>query len=133
MPPKPKQQADRWGNEHKEAILAYFKSGEWDPLETSGPKINKLLKAASKETLKLIGPHFSVNDGGTKTNNNTLYQHYKDIGCEFIVERTRAGFRRKGGAFSLVVLFCRRLAGTKQTTHSPILSFPQRSTLKRKV
>jgi len=94
MPPKV---ATRWGQEHKDAILAYFRKTDeerWDPQETSGPKIKAILKSADQATLKLLQPHFSVSDGGTKANNNTLYQHYKDLGCEFIVELTRTGWRR---------------------------------------
>ena len=103
MPPKQKQ-ASRWGNEEKEVILFGFRELGWDPQETSGVKINSILKSLDqephKDKFKLLKPHFSANDGGSKANNNTLYQHYKDIGCEFIVEITRAGFRRldRGGA-----------------------------------
>jgi len=95
MPPKKQQQqASRWGNDEKEAILHGFRNLNWEPAETSGPKINSILKSAPPAQLKILKPHFSINDGGTKANNNTLYQHYKDVGCEFIVEITRAGFRR---------------------------------------
>jgi len=112
MPPKSK--AVRWGEEHKQAIIKCFNDNTlrgWDPSETSGPKINKILKSAPKDVLALIKPHFSISDGGTKNNNNTLYQHYKDIGCEFIVAQTRAGIRRKDGAFALSIdrsssIFC---------------------------
>ena len=91
MPPK--KIAERWGIAHKNAILKGFRECDWDPMETSGKNINALIKSAPPAILSILKPHFSTSDGGTKANNNTLYQHYKDIGCEFIVERTRAGWR----------------------------------------
>ncbi len=93
MPPK-KTVPDRWGDKHKQAILTGFREHGWDPLEESGAKINETIK--NTPTLcKILQDFFSVNQGGTKTSNNSLYQHYKDIGCEFIVARTRDGFRRQ--------------------------------------
>ena len=91
MPPKAK--ATRWGNDERAAVLYGFEELSWDPFEESGAKINKLLKDLPKKHLDLIKPHFSASDGGTKANNNTLYGHYKKIGCEFIVARTRGGWR----------------------------------------
>jgi len=102
MPPK--KVASRWGNDERAAVLHGFEELKWNPFEESGPAINKLLKSLPKEHLDMIKPHFSASDGGTKTNNNTLYGHFKKIGCEFIVARTRAGVRRKDGA-SLLFLF----------------------------
>ena len=107
MPPKAKKAAaTRWGQEHREAILYGFRNLGWDPAETSGPVIKTLLKSEHilPEHKALIDPHFATNDGGTKGNNNTLFKHYKDAGCEFIVERTRNGWRRKGAFFLLVLL-----------------------------
>ena len=91
MPPK---SSVWWGNDHKEAILKGFREHGFDPFETDGKKINKILKSRPG-VFKLLKPFFSLNEGGTKAHNNTLYQHYKDLGCEFILERTRGGIRRK--------------------------------------
>jgi len=98
MPPK-KPIPTRWGDEHKQAILKGFREHNWDPQETSGIKINRRIKD-TPDALAILQPFFSINDGGTKTSNNQLYQHYKDLGCEFIVAKTRAGWRRESeGAF----------------------------------
>jgi hypothetical protein len=90
MPPK--KTAPSWGEDHKQAILKGFREQNLDPKGISGKKINSILKSASTATKTLLQPYFSVSEGGTKANNNALYQHYKDLGCEFVVERTRAGW-----------------------------------------
>jgi len=93
MPPK-KPIPKRWGDEHKQAILKGFREHNWDPQETSGAKINECIKN-TPDLLAILQRFFSINDGGTKTSNNQLYTHYKDLGCEFIVAKTRASFRRQ--------------------------------------
>ena len=118
MPPKAAKQATRWGQEHREAILYGFRNLGWDPTETRGATINKLLKTLPKKELDLISPHFSKGSGGTKADNNTLYGHFKNLGCEFIVERTRAGFRRTDGAFGLALF-----PGTPRSTITHWLLF----------
>ena len=106
MPPKAKP-AQRWGNDEKEAILKGFRERGWDPSETDGKKINKVLKS-EPDLFKVLKPFFSLSDGGSKTSNNQLYQHYKDLGCEFILLRTRSGIRRKEGAFAIVIIVADR-------------------------
>jgi len=114
MPPKAKQ-VGHLSNEEKEVILFGFRELGWDPEETNGPRINTILKSLDqephKDKFKVLKPHFSANNGGTKANNNTLYQHYKDIGCEFMVEITRAGFHRLDKNVGGVCCF----AGTSMT------------------
>ena len=117
-----KSSNDRWGNEEREAILYGFENLNWDPFEDSGPKINKLLKDLPTKQKALIKPHFSVNDGGTKTNNNTLYEHFKKIGCEFIVARRAQGFRRADGAFGCVVCFVVNFRDLMTNCCSPLSS-----------
>jgi len=93
MPPK-KTTPKRWGDEHKQAILTGFRDHGWNPEEQSGVKINALIKSVP-ELLAILQPFFSINEGGTKTSNNQLYEHFKSVGCEFIVAKTRDGFRRQ--------------------------------------
>jgi len=102
MPPKASRggNQERWVSKHKQAIIDLFDAGIADPEETSGPKINTILKS-DPETLAVLQPFFSINDGGLKANNNLLCDHCKTLGCEFITAQTRAGNRRlprSGGA-----------------------------------
>ena len=100
MPPK--KTLPRWGNDKKEAILTGFCERGWNPEEKEGTMINKILKL-EPDLLKVLKPFFSLNKGGTKTMNNQLYQHYKDIGCEFIVAKTHDSFHcdsKSDGAFA---------------------------------
>jgi len=118
MPPKATQ-ASRWGSEEREAILYGFRELNWDPFEVSGPAIKKLLKSLPKEQFDKIKKHFSTSEtGGTKSNNNTLYGHFKNIGCEFIVEKTRAGWRRKTGEGASV---CCSVPGTGSHHHLSLI------------
>ena len=76
--------------------------------ETSGgPKIKalQLVKAAPAQILSNLKPHLAVNDGGNKTNNNTLYLHCKSLGCEYIVSQTRAGVRSADGGCRIPSIF----------------------------
>ena len=102
MPPHKK--APRWGEDERKAILEGFEKLNWDPSETSGPTIKSVLKGVPPHIFNLLQPHFAVNDGGTKANNNALFGHYKSLGCEFIVSQMRLGIWRKDGA--LLLLAC---------------------------
>jgi len=75
------------------AIIKGFNELGWDPAETDGKKIKSTIQS-DPETFALLQHYFSTSDGGTKSNNNQLYSHYKDIGCEWITGQTRAGNRR---------------------------------------
>jgi len=95
MPPK--KTPNCWGDDEKAAIIKGFREHGWDPEETSGVKIKAAVKSVP-ELFAILKPFFGINDGGTKTNNNQFYDHFKAVGCEFIVARTRDGFRRQSGA-----------------------------------
>ena len=92
MPPK--KVPKRWGDEEKQAIIKGFREHGWDPEEQSGVKIKAAVKDVP-ELFAILKPYFGINDGGTKTNNNQFYEHFKAVGCEFIVARTRDGIRRQ--------------------------------------
>lgn len=92
MPPK-KQQV-QWSEEHKEALLKGFRDYQWDPACEDGATINKIIKSVP-ELFKVLQPFFSTAQGGTKSNNNQIYQHYKLQGSEYILSVARAGTRWK--------------------------------------
>jgi len=94
MPPK-KQKATTFSNEHKEALQRGFKEFNWDPYETDGRQIKRIIESCP-ELLVVLKPLFGTSDGGTKANNNSLYGHYKTQASEYILLCARKGIRRRG-------------------------------------
>jgi len=94
MPPK-KQKATTFGSEHKEALQRGFKEFGWDPYETEGRNIKRIIES-TPELLVILKPLFGTSDGGTKANNNSLYGHYKTQASEYILLCARKGIRRRG-------------------------------------
>ena len=88
-----KKVATKWDDVHKQAILEGFKEYGWDPKETEGKTINSTIKSVL-DLFETLQPSFSKTGGGEKQNNMRIYDHYKKLGCEYIVVRTRAGVRR---------------------------------------
>lgn len=86
MPPR-KQQQVSWKPEHAQLLQKGFHEHGWDPLETDGKTIKSKIQSVPKifEPLK---PFFSLNEGGTRSNNNGVYQHYKTQGSEYITLET---------------------------------------------
>ena len=90
-----------WGSKEKNALLKGFRDHGWDPEEKKGRVINATIKSV-EEIFKVVKPFFSKTEGGKKTNNNQIYDHYRSIGCESIVARTREGIRRKDAGASVL-------------------------------
>ena len=57
MPPK--KIAERWGNDHKNAILKGFRKCGWDSTETSGKNINAIIKSGPPAILSILS-HISA-------------------------------------------------------------------------
>lgn len=75
---------------HAQAIQEGFREHGWDPYEKDGKSINAIIKGNNKifEILCLL---FSVADGGTKPNNNTIYSNYKSQASEYILFQATQG------------------------------------------
>ena len=82
-----------WGNKQNLAFQRGFKDKGWDPHLTDGKKIRQTV-INEPDIFAEVKPWFSQKDGGTKSNNNTIYTHFKTQASEYITLLAKIGIRR---------------------------------------
>lgn len=80
----PGKKATNFTPVHTQALQSGFQEKGQNPHETDGKPINATIKS-DQEIFAILQPFFSQADGGTKSNNNLIYGHYKTQACEYII------------------------------------------------